>query len=319
MMAETFNHGYALLIGVGESQCPGWSLPVTVKDTQAIYGVLTDRDLCGYPPDQIRILNNNAATRDGILQGLNWLKAKVESDREATAIVYYSGHGWVDKADNCYYLIQHDVKPSELAESALSAEVFTNVIREIKAERLLVVIDSCHAAGMATSKDAELMDEFDGFECVAFSKGLIDDLKRGKGRVVFTSSEGHQKSWILEDRSLSIYTFHFLEALQGAGNQTGDRVVRVSNLMNYLGKSVPETTRQVYDRDQTPHFDFDTDDFAIALLRGGKGLSEKGEDEVKSKESRKINKIGDSIIQNGKYINNINEAHGLHIGDVYNK
>jgi hypothetical protein len=40
---------------------------------------------------------------------------------------------------------------------------------------------------------------------------------------------------------------------------------------------------------------------------------------VKSKESRKINKIGDSIIQNGKYINNINEAHGLHIGDVYNK
>jgi hypothetical protein len=107
--------------------------------------------------------------------------------------------------------------------------------------------------------------------------------------------------------------------LQGAGNQKGDRVVRVSNLMNYLGKSVPETTRQVYDRDQTPHFDFDTGDFAIALLRGGKGLSEKGEDEVKSKESRKINKIGDSIIQNGKYINNINEAHGLHIGDVYNK
>ncbi|UXE60621.1 MAG: caspase family protein [Woronichinia naegeliana WA131] len=318
-MAETFNHGYALLIGVGESQYAKLSLPVTVKDTQAIYGVLTDRDLCGYPPDQIRILNNNEATRDGILQGLSWLKAKVESDGEATVIVYYSGHGWVDKADNCYYLIQHDVKPSKLAESALSAEVFTNAIREIEAERLLVVIDSCHAAGMATSKDAELMDEFDGFERVAFSKGLIEDLKRGKGRVVFTSSEGHQNSWILKDQSLSIYTFHFLEALQGAGNQAGDLVVRVSNLMNYLGKSVPETTRQVYNRDQTPHFDFDTGDFAIALLRGGKGLSEKGEDEVKSKESRKINKIGDSIIQNGKYINNINEAHGLHIGDVYNK
>ena len=319
MMAETFNHGYALLIGVGESQCPGWSLPVTVKDTQAIYGVLTDRDLCGYPPDQIRILNNNEATRDGILQGLNWLKAKVESDREATAIVYYSGHGWVDKADNCYYLIQHDVKPklSELAESALSAEVFTNAIREIGAERLLVVIDSCHAAGMATSKDAELMDEFDGFERVAFSKGLIDDLKRGKGRVVFTSSEGHQESWILEDRSLSIYTFHFLEALQGAGNQAGDRVVRVSNLMNYLGKSVPETTRQVYNRDQTPHFDFDTGDFAIALLRGGKGLSEKGWDEVKSEVGQKVNKIADKIVQKGKFITNINEANGLHIGDNF--
>ena len=318
-MAETFNHGYALLIGVGRSQYEKLSLPVTVKDTQAIYGVLIDRDLCGYPQEQIRVLNNAEATRDEILQGLSWLKGKVESDREATAIIYYSGHGWVDKSDNRYYLLQHDVKPSKLAASALSAEVFTNAIREIEAEKLLVVIDSCHAAGMATSKnaDAELMDEFDGFERVAFSKGLIEDLKRGKGRVVFTSSEGHQESWILKDQSLSIYTFHFLEALQGAGNQAGDRVVRVSNLMNYLGKSVPETTRQVYDRDQTPHFDFDTGDFAIALLRGGKGLPEKGWNEVKSEAGQKVNKIADKIVQKGKFITNINEGQGLHIGDNF--
>ena len=135
-MAETFNHGYALLIGVGESQYVKLSLPVTVKDTQAIYGVLTDRNLCGYPPEQIRVLNNAEATRDGILQGLNWLKAKVESDREATAIVYYSGHGWFDKSDNLYYLIQYDVKPSKLTESALSAEVFTKAIRENDSEVL---------------------------------------------------------------------------------------------------------------------------------------------------------------------------------------
>ena len=35
-MTELFNQGYALLIGVGESAYGSLSLPVTVKDTQAI-------------------------------------------------------------------------------------------------------------------------------------------------------------------------------------------------------------------------------------------------------------------------------------------
>ena len=65
MMAETFNHGYALLIGVGESKyhplslpVHPLSLPVTVKDTQAIYGALTDRELCGYPEGVRPLLDN---------------------------------------------------------------------------------------------------------------------------------------------------------------------------------------------------------------------------------------------------------------------
>jgi len=282
-MSAMFDRGYALLIGVGESAYSKWSLPVTVKDTQAIYAALIDPELCGYPREQIRILNNAEATHAGVLDGLKWLKEKVEADCEATAIVYYSGHGWVDN-DGKYYLIQHDVNPLKIATSALSADVFTKALREIQVDRLLIIIDSCHAAGMATSKEAddELMDDLDGFDRVAFSKGLIESLKQGKGRVVFTSSEGHQKSWIDKERSLSVYTLHLLEALQGAGNQAGDTEVRVSNLMNYLGKAVPETTRKIYNKEQTPHFDFDTGDFEIAMLRGGKGLSEKGGDKIKS-------------------------------------
>jgi hypothetical protein len=318
-MSALFSHGYALLIGVGESQYPKLSLPVTVKDTQAIYAALIDRNLCAYPQENIRVLNDAEASRNGILQGLSWLQEKADSDREATVFVYYSGHGWVDKTDGRYYLLQHDVKAAKLAASALSAEVFTEALREIRAERLLVVIDSCHAAGMATSKDAddELMDEFDGFDRVAFSKGLIESLKQGKGRVVFTSSEGHQESWIDRERSLSVYTLHFLEALQGAGNQVGDKDVRVSNLMNYLAKAVPETVRKIYGKEQTPHFDFDAGDFAIAMLCGGDGLSDKGWDRVKPETGQKVNKIADKIEQHGKFITNINEANELHIGDNF--
>ena len=241
-MTKSFEHGYALLIGVGESAYKPLSLPITVKDTQAIYAALIDPELCGYVDDleHIRVLNNQEATKSQILEGLKWLKEKAEKDSQATVFIYYSGHGWVDKTDNGYYLLQHDVKPSKLPSSALSAKDFTEALHQIQAERLLVVIDSCHAAGMATSKDAdiadaELFEEFDNFQRVAPSKGLISELKQGKGRVVFTSSEGEQKSWIKGD-SLSIYTFHFLEALQGGGNKSGDTEVNVSNLMNYLDR-----------------------------------------------------------------------------------
>ncbi len=250
---------------------------VTVKDTQAIYAALIDPELCGYVNDQdhIQVLNNQETTKAKILESLKWLKEKAGKDSQATVFIYYSGHGWVDKTDNAYYLLQHDVKPSKLANSALSAKDFTEALRQIKAERLLVVIDSCHAAGMATSKDADIADaqlfeEFDNFQRLSPSKGLISALKQGKGRVVFTSSEGEQQSWIKDD-SMSIYTFHFLEALQGGGNQPGDTEVNVSNLMNYLGKTVPKTAKDLYNVEQIPHFDFDTDDFAIALLCGGQG------------------------------------------------
>ncbi|BAY95317.1 MULTISPECIES: caspase family protein [unclassified Tolypothrix] len=315
-----FTNGYALLIGVGESKYAPLSLPVTVKDTQAIYAALIDPELCAYPDDKdhIRVLNNQEATKTAIVDGLNWLKEKAASDKNATIFIYYSGHGWVDKNTQKYYLLQHDIKPTKLASSALSAEIFTNALREIQAERLLVVIDSCHAAGMATSKDAdlELEEEFDDFIRVAPSKGFIDALKQGKGRVVFTSSKGEQKSY-LKDDSCSIYTYHFLEALQGAGNKSGDTEVRVSNIMNHLGKAVPASARQLYNVEQIPNFDMDAGDFVIAQLQGGKGLPSKGWDEVGSEATQKINKIADVINQHGKFITNINEAHSIHIGDNY--
>ena len=198
------------------------------------------------------------------------------ADSDATAVVFYSGHGWVADGSGKYYLLPHDVEPFDLAGSALPAETFTAALRQVKAKRLLAFVDSCHAAGMATAKDQPAMKLPSGFTQTSLPKGLVDELKQGAGRAVFSSSTGAQQSWVRPDGSLSLYTYHLIEALKGAGNQPGDTTVRVSNLMNHLGKAVPESARTLCQAEQTPFFDTATEDFSVALLLGGKGLSGAG-------------------------------------------
>jgi len=298
-MSQAFAHGYALLVGVGASSYPKWSLPVTVKDVQVIHAILTDSNLCAYPNDNqhVRLLHDSGATRDAILDGLSWLKAQADADTEATVLIYYSGHGGLSQTSDQYYLLPHDVKPSDISGSALAATTLIANLREIMARRLLVFIDSCYAEGMATAKDTSVLELSRDFVEAALPKSLVDDLKQGEGRAVFTSSRGKQRSWIRPDGTMSIYTYHLIEALQGAGNHPGDTVVRLSNLMNHLSQAVPVNARNLCQAEQTPFFDTATEDFPVARLRGGKGLPSEGWEAVRQEAFERINQLTMNIDQ----------------------
>ena len=339
-MCDKFSHAYALLIGVGESAYRKWSLPVTVKDVQALQGILTDPNLCAYPNDEqhIRLLHDAAATRSAILKGLTWLKNQAVADPQSTVIVYYSGHGWLDQSTDNYYLIPHDVEPVDISNSALSAVDFTNALHQINSQRLLVIIDSCHAEGMATAKNNQTAIKLPpSFIETPLPKSLIDELKQGKGRAVFTSSRGCQRSWVRPDSLMSIYTFHLIEALQGAGNKPGEKVVRLSNLMNHLGKEVSETALKLCQAEQIPFFDTACEDFSVALLRGGKGLPVGGWDILREEANENISSVvqvsgngsvatggaivdskvtsgHENVVQQGNYNVNIGKARDVSIG-----
>ncbi|MBN2267718.1 MAG: caspase family protein [Candidatus Babeliaceae bacterium] len=295
-MSSKFTHGYALLIGVGQSAYAPASLPVAVKDIQALYRILIDSELCGYPDNDqhIRLLHDAGATRAAILDGLAWLKTQAVADLAATIIVYYSGHGWLDQSTDQYYLIPHDIG-FNIAGSALPAEAFSKALHDIPARRLLVFIDSCHAEGMATAK--EMMPP--GFVSAALPKGLSSTLKQGEGRAVFTSSRGDQSSWIRPDGTMSIYTYHLIEALQGASNKPGDVRVHVSNLMNHLAKAVPDSARTLCQAEQVPFFDTAAEDFPVAMLRGGKGLPAAGWNAVESESRETIQHITNIYVSGG--------------------
>jgi hypothetical protein len=98
LMAPTFANGYALLIGVTENQVAGWALPDVARDITALAEVLQHPERCAYPAAQVQVVTGPAATRAGITDGLDWLAECLAADGSgnATAVIYYSGHGWRD-------------------------------------------------------------------------------------------------------------------------------------------------------------------------------------------------------------------------------
>lgn len=285
-MEQMFESGYALLIGVGESAFKPWSLPVAVQDANALRAVLTDPQRCAYLDDEehVRLLHDQLATRQGILDGLAWLRSCATNDRAATVIVFFSGHGCIDQASGRYFLLPHDVTPFDIAGTALAADDFNSALRAVPASRLLVIVDSCHAAGMASAKDGGSDSaQFKlpaGFHSAALPAPTASTLARGSGRVVFASARGDQKAYVRPDGTMSIYTWRLVEALQGAGCNAGETSVHLSHLMNYLGATVPSSAQSLWNAEQTPFFDASTEDFAVALVAGGKGL--KGKEAVHS-------------------------------------
>lgn len=283
---SNFAHGYALLIGINEHQVPAWALPDVAKDIDALHAVLTHPERCAYPAEQVRVLRGNAATRTAILNSLDWLQAQLTADASgnATAVVYYSGHGWRNEATQppTYYLIPYDTQRQSTGPktaTALRAEEFAEAVAGLTPQRLLVVLDCCHAAGVdakdlgayvpaALPVDLLLADQVTTQGPT--TKGL-DQLQIGHGRAVLSSSLGSERSYIRPDRAMSIFTYHLIEALTGhAQPQGGATEVLVSDILSHVHRCVPASAR-TQGQDQHPDYKL-TGNFPVALLLGGKGL-----------------------------------------------
>ncbi len=285
-MTEQFANGYALLIGVDENYVDGWALPDMAKDVEALKAVLAHPQRCAYPEDNVRTITGQDATRQGILDGLEWLQEQIQADTSgnATAIVYYTGHGWCQgqSVPSEFYLIPYDVREGKIRSRALRATDFAEAVGELKPRRLLVVLDCCHAGGMGVKGlplpagyiEAAIAPSLlmEGEKSVGPGAKGLETLALGSGRAVLSSSTGEQSSYIRQDRKMSIFTYHLIEALTGhAQPQEGATEVLVSDVMGHVWRRVPRSAR-VLGVEQVPDFQV-SGNFPVALLLGGKGLS----------------------------------------------
>jgi len=243
-----FTHGYALLIGVGAD------LPVTVKDATALRDILIAPQRCAYPPEQVKLLTEGQADRRGILGGLDWLIDNVQRDDKATAIVYFSGHGGFAPE---YHLVPTGYDSKKMKKTAISGAEFTQKLQAIQAQKLLILLDCCYAAGMTTAKAP-------GFIPSSFPPELPAVLAQGSGKVFIASSRRDEVSHI--GSPYSVFTQALREGLAGYGTATRDGYAYIADVALYVGRIVPVRTSGK----QHPVLDMrSADNFALAHYAGG--------------------------------------------------
>ncbi|WP_457813275.1 caspase family protein [Sinorhizobium meliloti] len=205
-----FDQGRALVIGVANYQEVNKLPEAVLNDARDIANVLRSPDLCGYPENSVTVLLDDKATLAGIRKALAELAA--DAKPHDTVAIFFSGHGarfgLGDSATSA--LIPYDCRRNDALATTLGESELSNALAAIKASRLLVVVDACHAGGVATLKSDSPENFVEGFD-----EKSLQRLSQGTGRVVLASSRASETSLVLRGERNSVFTKAVLDGLRG--------------------------------------------------------------------------------------------------------
>jgi metacaspase-1 len=259
-----FQNGHALVIAIANYRHVE-SLPVAVlNDADDLVSVLTAENGCQFDPSNVHRLTNDEATRDAILAALQELSVKAK--RDDTVCIYFTGHGALVDGDpdtTESVLVTADCDLDDLLGTSISSTELSTALHSIPAQRLVVFIDACHAAGAAILKQAAAKPTVK----LGFSESSLGMLAHGVGRTLMASSRPSETSLIMPGDRNSAFTSVLLDGLKGdAATINGE--IRVFDLFNFISEGVPTKTKG----EQHPVFKAAQleQNFCVAIFHGEK-------------------------------------------------
>ncbi|RNC88636.1 MAG: hypothetical protein ED555_13485 [Allomuricauda sp.] len=234
---DNHDNKYALIIGVGDD------LPYTVLDAQKIAETLMDVNLIGYPKENVILRTENGADRNGILTGFDELISK--TDKDSSVLIYYSGHGGTYEIKNKdqevtghkFWLQPHGMTAENYKEAWVTAEELTTKVNALDSNKLVFLLDCCHAEGM-TQKGLANMD------------AMAQQLNNEGGMWVISSSQDNQKSWRLPNADNSLFTECLLEVMTGRHKRPfTDTEVTITDVVEHIFEEVPKRAKKVNNKE----------------------------------------------------------------------
>jgi len=253
---NSFDRGFALVVGIA-GYPHAQPLPEAVLcDAADLASLLRDPRRCAYPKDQVRHLRDSEASAEAIRENLRWLANSAGPDD--TALFFFSGHGFrllSEGGEAKSFLVPYDGRIHPPRSQLIAGDEFTALLREVRAERVVVILDTCFAGGTGAVKNV------DGVKW-GIDENLYERLGKGKGRALIASSRADEPSHLAPGLRNSLFTHYLLEALRG-GAASEEGQIKILDVFNYVEARVPQHDPQ---RVQHPLLKAEVENnFAIAL------------------------------------------------------
>jgi hypothetical protein len=169
MPQSGFGDYYALVIGNNDYQNIT-RLKTAVKDARAVAKMLRD----SYKFNVTLLIN---ATRSDLFTAFSKLRRKLQTSDNL--LIYYAGHGIMDKQTQRGYWLPVDAQRS-IKSNWVANEDITSELKAIAAKHVLIVADSCYSGTLTRSLDMGSMR-------VGGLKEWVDRMAQRRSRTVLTS------------------------------------------------------------------------------------------------------------------------------------
>lgn len=220
---------YILAIGISRYKDPILRLKYGRKDAEDFVNVMKMQRGMLYEEIKWKLLTDENATKEEILDGLEWLQK--ETTHKDVGMLFIAGHGINDNA-GIYYFLPYNVELDRLKRTGVPFSDIKNTVSGM-AGKVVMFVDTCHSG--------KIMGGRRGDNDIT---GVINELTSAEnGVVVFASSTGRQFSLENREWGNGAFTKALVEGLKGKADLLGRGKITINMLDTYISERVKELTK----------------------------------------------------------------------------
>ena len=220
---------YVLAIGVSKYEDKNLTLQFAAKDAKDFAESLLKEKGGLYRDVVVKVLTDEKATKDEIIDGFEWISKETTSND--VAMVFLAGHG-INDSGGVYYFLPVNANLERLRRTGVPFTEMKNTVSSL-AGKTILFIDTCHAGNVM------------GARAVAPDiTGVVNELASAEnGAVVFASSTGKQYSFEDPTWGNGAFTKAAVEGIEGKADYTGKGRITINMLDLYISERVKELTK----------------------------------------------------------------------------